>query len=371
MHSDPTLSLDPPNQSIVGGLLRGWDRFWFTPMDPTGLALMRVLCGLVVFYVHLTYSWELFSYVGADGWVSAEVAQYLVQEVPIYALGWEWGDGLRQIGKGNYYWSIYHHVTDPGWIITLHVFALGCMALFTLGLWTRVTGALTWLAAMSYAQRASATVFGLDTMMMILLLYLMIGPSGATLSLDRWIEKWRARRQGLPEPEVQPSVLANFAIRLTQVHFCIIYLATGTSKLLGTTWWSGTSLNLVLLNSSFAPLDQAWYVGVMKFLATRRWLWETFVTGSIAFTLVVELCFPFLVWIKSTRWLMICGSVMLHTGIGVSMGLVTFSLMMMVMVLSFIPPEVIGRLIENVQSVFAGLLTRRAQAPAGELVLSR
>ena len=53
--------------SLLGEVVRGWDRFWFTPADPTTLAFIRVCCGLLVFYVHLTYSWDLFSYVGAWG----------------------------------------------------------------------------------------------------------------------------------------------------------------------------------------------------------------------------------------------------------------------------------------------------------------
>src|SRR5262249_49300377 len=148
---------------------------------------------------------------------------------------------------------------DARWIVASHVFFLCSMLLFALGLWTRLSGALAWVGAMCYVQRASSTVFGLDTMMMIALLYLNVGPSGAALSLDRWLQKRRARRLGEPEPAVEPSRVANFAIRLTQVHFCIIYLATGTSKLLGTSWWSGTALNLVLLNPSFAPMDSALY----------------------------------------------------------------------------------------------------------------
>jgi len=44
---------------------------------------------------------------------------------------------------------------------------------------------------------------------------------------------------------------------------------------------------------------------------------------------------------------MICGSIMLHTGIGILMGLTTFSLCMVTLVLGFVPPEFIGNLIDR------------------------
>jgi hypothetical protein len=184
----------------------------------------------------------------------------------------------------------------------------------------------------------------------IVLLYLMIGPSGAALSLDRWLQLRRERRQrGAPKRDEPPAPLvsANFAIRLIQVHFCIIYLAGGTSKLQGSTWWSGTALNLVLLNYSFAPFGVGLYNDVIVFLTQQRWLWEILMTGGVVFTFFTEIGLPFLIWNRRTRWLMICCSAMMHTGIGLFMGLTTFSLIMLVMLLAFVPPDVVRRVLSS------------------------
>lgn len=172
---------------------------------------------------------------------------------------------------------------------------------------------------------------------------------------------------------MQPSIAANFAIRLIQVHFCIIYFASGTSKLLGSTWWSGTALNLVMLNAEFSPLHHALYYNVLKFLASHRWMWESFMAFNIVATLVLELGFPFLVWYPRMRWVMVCGSVMLHTGIAIFMGLTTFSMIMIVMVASFIPPEVIDDLANRLSERFSQWFAARAERTEGsrELVLSR
>lgn len=357
--------------SLVTQAVRAWDRFWFSPMDPTTLCMIRFLCGMLTFYVHVTYSWSLFEYIGPEAWVDHDLARYVRREMPQYSLGAGWDDPTTPLTKGNYYWSVFFHVTDPGWIIAIHIGFLTAMLMFALGLGTRWTGIITWIGAMSYAQRASTTVFGLDTMMMILLLYLQIGPSGATLSLDRWLQRWRDRRAGRITPDVQPSLVANFATRLIQVHFCVIYLAGGTSKLLGSTWWGGTALNLVVLNSSFAPMDNPLYFETMKFLASHRWLWEVVMTGGVVYTLCLEIGFPFLVWNPRWRWACVCGSIMLHAGIGLFMGLVTFSMMMMIMVSSFVPPDVIKQAVAALSDKLGGLLSAKRVPAESPLVMAR
>jgi len=175
--------------SVIRDVFGTWDRFWFSRMDPTTLGFIRLCCGLLTFYIHLTYSFGLFSYVGKDAWIDNEVAGHILRDVPIWGLENGWDGNYVEVTKGNYYWSIYYHVTDPTWVVALHLFFLVNMLAFALGLGTRYTGAITWLGALSYVHRANSTVFGVDTMMVILLMYLQIGPSGATLSLDRLIAK--------------------------------------------------------------------------------------------------------------------------------------------------------------------------------------
>jgi hypothetical protein len=60
--------------------------------------------------------------------------------------------------------------------------------------------------------------------------------------------------------------------------------------------------------------------------------------------LFTEIGFPFLVWNRKMRWLMITLAVMLHTGIAIVMGLRTFSLLMYTMLLAFVPDETVDRI---------------------------
>jgi hypothetical protein len=362
----------PATEAPLLNLAKAWDRFWFTPADPTTLGLMRLLGGLLTLYVTFCYTFDLLSYVGGDrAWLDSQMTNYLRHEVPFFAYPPNWVEGPVLAARGQYTWSIFFHIKDPVWVYVAHFSILGVMLLFTLGLWTRITSVLSWCGVLSYIMRAPTTVFGMDTMMGILLFYLMIGPSGAALSLDRLLQVWREKRRHgpgyVPAPPA-PSVLAGFVLRCVQVHFCFIYLASGTSKLLGGRWWNGTAIWYCLANYSFAPMTVGAYYETLVFLCKHRWLWEIAMTSSVVFTLFVEIGFPFLVWIPRLRWLMVAGAVLLHTGIGLGMGLVTFSLFMLVLVLSFIPGEAVRHLLAELKQQLAWLrgLGRRKPVEKGK-----
>ncbi len=352
---------------------RAWDRFWFSPGDPTTLGLIRVCCGLITLYVHLAYSFGLLQYVGDRGWIGSDTLQFMRYQQPIFAPGPGWTQQPQLYAQGQYYWSVYFHLSDPAAIVGVHVAIILAILLFTVGFCTRVTSVLAWLGAIQYVQRAPSTLFGMDTMMIILLTYLMIAPCGAYLSVDHWLKRRREKKRlgldRLPALPPLPTVGANLATRLIQVHFCIIYLASGLSKLLGSAWWGSTAPNLVLLNYEFAPFN----VGAYKWLVTEaskhRLLWELGASAGVVFTLVEEIGLPFLIWNRATRWLFVCGSVMLHTAIGLTMGLTSFSLMMLAMLLAFVPPEAVRNLLGSLGDQ-ARRVARPRSAPAEQEALA-
>src|SRR5439155_18566055 len=162
----------------------------------------------------------------------------------------------KAYAQGYFAWSIFFNLASPAWIWAAHLACLLIFFLLTIGFCTRVVAVLAWLAAQSYIQRSPISLYGQDTILNFALFYLMIGPSGAALSVDRLIERYaktwrvlRARsspRKGStlrPEDDTlelgppAPSISANLALRLLQVHICIVYLASGLSKLQGPSWW--------------------------------------------------------------------------------------------------------------------------------------
>lgn len=392
----------PAERGWSGGLLSGWNRFWFTPADPTLLGLIRICCGLVILYVHLSYSYDLQSFFGRHAWMDLQMLNEFRHEAPVLvpATGWEevsrtaqpqtaaqmeyvrryrdrfgqdppapfpqsleeeeWINNYRErwsidprlvYAKGRPLFSIWYHVTEPLWMTVVHIIFLVAMALFTIGFCTRVTAAVTWLGVLSYIQRSPTTLFGMDTIMIVVVLYLLLSPSGAAFSVDRLLAGWwlrrAARREGRELPVLGPSpplVSANVALRLMQIHTCIIYFVAGVSKLQGQTWWTGTATWFTMANNEFSPVRFQLYADFLRFLVEHRWLWEVVMTGGTAFTVLFELGFPFLIWQRATRWLMLSCAILLHTGIAIFMGLNTFSFMMLTLILCFVPASTVRQL---------------------------
>ena len=363
----PTHDHDEPAEEpldSVRDFASGWERFWFAPSDPTTVGLMRLLSGIVIFYVYFCYSFDLLSYVSPrEAWLDGTAVTYLRTQYPLINFPDDW-PGRKDVppevvvanGQGS--WSIFFHLEQPSHIWTAPSLFLLVLLLFTVGFATRITSVLAMLGAISYIWRAQTSLFGMDAIVVVLLFYLVIAPCGAALSIDRWLEVRRERKR-LRDPNavlpLLPLSSATFATRLMQINFCFIYMASGTSKLLGAAWWNGTALWACYANYSFAPMRVPLYMDFLVFLCQHRWLWEIVMSGGALFTLFMELSFAFLVWNKRLRWLMITGSVLLHTGIGLFMGLVTFSLLMLCLVLAFVPPEaarlLLGRVVANCRRI--------------------
>src|ERR1700674_2988768 len=45
-----------------------WNRFWFTPRDPTVLGAIRFFCGAITTYTLFAYTFMLQDFVGKDAW---------------------------------------------------------------------------------------------------------------------------------------------------------------------------------------------------------------------------------------------------------------------------------------------------------------
>src|SRR5579884_4442585 len=68
---------------VLRASVRGWDRFWFHPADPTTLGLIRLCAGLVVLYVHLVYTLDLQDVIGPHAWIDLRGINQLRSEMPI------------------------------------------------------------------------------------------------------------------------------------------------------------------------------------------------------------------------------------------------------------------------------------------------
>lgn len=314
------------SRGYVAETWQAWNRFWFASKDPATLSLIRVLAGSLLFYTHLVWSLDLQAFLGPEGWIPVDYLRSL-QTSPD-SDGPQWS-----------VWSVFFWIESPWLLWTVHLFALLVFFCLMIGLFSRVAATLGFLLAVSYAQRVTpGAYFGLDKVNCMLSLYLMLGPCGARYSLD---SVRRARREN--PPPVRPSTAANLAIRLLQVHLCIIYLFSGLAKLGGENWQAGTAVWWAIANQEYQSINLTWIAG-----------WTT--VGPILIALAThatvfwELFYCCLVWNRYTRPLTLWMAVAIHGGIALFMGMITFGLGMIYANLAFLKPPTVRRWVDPIAS---------------------
>jgi hypothetical protein len=311
------------------GTVAGWNRFWFKPTDPATLGVVRIFAGAMLFYTHLVWSFDLNGFFGQHGWLTPETI-------------------AKQPGSSAFQWSYFYWIHSPAVLWTVHIAALVVFALLTIGLFSRTMSVLAFIATVSYANRASLAQFGLDDTNCMLAMYLMVGPCGAAFSVDRWLKRRRAGGQ-LP---IEPSIGANIAIRLQQVHLCVIYFFSGVGKAQGPLWWNGDAILMATANLEYQSLSATWlihYRGVASLLTHLTVFWE--------------LTYCALVWPRLTRPIVIAIGIGMHLGIGLFLGMWTFGLAMIIANLAFVSPWVVRRLLDRQSTKQEAT---GAQKPSGE-----
>jgi hypothetical protein len=298
----------PPAATGQGGGLRewlaAWNEFWFTPADPLPLAVIRICTGGLLAWASFVWLLDAGAFFGPTGWQRPENV-------------WRMNDQPWQ-------WSWFFAAGSDAGVRLLAALTVLAAVMLTLGIATPVAAVVSLLGFVSAANRAPLNVFGFDDVLGMLLIPLVIGPSGAVLSVDRLLA---------PDPAAaQPSVRANLALRLLQVHLCVVYLFSGCGKLLGASWWEGTALWGAAANVQYRTLDLRWLA------------WHPLLTNALTLaTLWWEVSYAALVWPRLTRRPTLAMAVPVHMGIGLAMGMMEFGLAMLVANMAFVPVAVLRR----------------------------
>ncbi len=314
-------------------VLRAWDSFWFTPALPHTLALVRICGGAMLLYTHAVWSLNLNAFLGRESWLNAKTAALLNQNAAGH----------------NYAWSYLYYIDSPALLWLLHIAALVVFAMLTVGLFTRVTSILAWAITIAYCNRLTGTLFGLDQINAFIATYLMVGDSGGAWSLDGWLASRRSMTTYHSPLTYSPSIRTNIAIRLLQIHMCVIYLFGGIAKMRGDTWWDGSALWYAFAQLEYQSLDMTWMIHYRWLLALLTHLtvfWETF--------------YCFLIWPKLTRPICLAMAVGVHLGIAICLGMKTFGLVMIIGNLAFVYPETVRDVVGWVCGRFAPASARTA-----------
>src|SRR5439155_9574705 len=135
-------------------------------------------------------------------------------------------------------WGLLNGAPGDAMVVGLYIVLLVAAVCLVVGLRTRVAGAVVFVAILSFERRDPFVFNAGDTLIRVMALYLLLAPSGASLSLDR-LRRARDRFWEFP-------ARAPWALRLIQVQVSVIYLSTVWEKLQGETWRDGTAVSYAL-----------------------------------------------------------------------------------------------------------------------------
>jgi hypothetical protein len=279
------------------GFVPRWVYFWFRPVHPVGLHTLRFLAGLLFASWFLTMAGNQTAFLGLGGWVDVESARRLA------------GESIQDANVPEAFrsgWSLFYLFdSSPAWVNTLYWSSIIIFVLFAVGLWTRITSVLTWLLVVSFVANP-LTRLDAEPLLGVLAFYLMIG----YLLLGQWNRRTSLHEQILGSNrtlffgrgEQPPSVAANLAIRLLQVHIAIVVVVSALHKLQIGDWWAGVAF--------WYPLHPPFQMTRESLRAERAGASSTFFFLSLAQYLVLawQLAFPFFAWRRSWRIVLLGGA---------------------------------------------------------------
>jgi len=334
-----------------------WMRFWFTPMPTTGLHALRVLSGLLFLAWLLSFLGHQREFFSLTGWFGKE-AYVEVQRQGNLApapIGWSMlylADESVEMFQAMYWGSLV------------------VLALFTIGVATRITGVLTWVIVVSFLANPAINYDG-DYMLGILafymaLVHLYVGQWSRDLSIPARILGSRgdmllANRLFPDDAPPAPSFAANFVLRLMQIHFVIIMLTSGLHKLQIPEWWSGVAF--------WIPLHPTFKTTLESLERERPGAAFTLFYLSLAQYLVLawQIGLPMFAW-RAGWWrvALVGGAIVGWVGGFYIYQLPLFGPFMVIMALSYLTPEEWKAVMERLRPRASE--TAEAQAVASEPV---
>ena len=199
----------PAGLAAVGD---AWLAFWFAPADPRPLAAVRMLTGLLGLALAGSYAADLEAWFGPGGMIPPSAS-----------------------GRATPTVSLFAAATSSLALNTLFGVLVAALVAVTFGLASRLAclvAAVLWAALLN---RGPVLAGPADDCLAVLMWCLVVGPSGAVWSLDRWI----GDRRGMPPAAASPWV--RVALGLVRVHAVAITVGMLLSQLKGDVWWDGTA----------------------------------------------------------------------------------------------------------------------------------
>jgi hypothetical protein len=283
-----------------------WNQFWFTPYRGPALDRLRIATGSIALLWWLSFLPNLSLWLGGDGLLPLNTLRTLV------------GAGSQSVYRFSWFYS-----GESSFIIGV-LWGLGLLAivLHTVGLFGRISTVFAWSFVISTVHRMPMIAGLMEPVLTMSLAYLVIGSSNRLGLLTGRLMPKRTHKS----PSPLGDHLSRVSLRLLQLHTLFFYVVMATTQLRHDTWWEGEALWTMLAASETRPIDLTW-------LGTAP-LALNLMTQAL---LVFEIAFPILIWKANLRPLLLFLSGLFWMVLGISSGLLLYSLLMFLMGLVFWP----------------------------------
>lgn len=279
-----------------GMLTRVWTWLTERPHATRGVAVTRMVLGLIV-WTQLVVNWADRHYTWGDG---AEWTEEIRDTKT-----WPAFLGLFQQSDGLLFDGLYLLTIVAGFALMI-------------GLWSRGSAVLTLFLWMSLYVANPFVGSGGDAVLRMVLLYACFTDLGRHVSVDAWLRRRRGQAPPLL-PTWLGSTLHNVGVVLIVHQVLVVYVASALWKVQSRAWLDGLAVYYPLQTEAYSP----WRDLIHPFTSA-----EPIVMMATWSALVVQLIFPVLLlyrWTRAAALVVITG---MHLGIGVFMGIMYFSLVM-------------------------------------------
>jgi hypothetical protein len=223
-----------------------------------------------------------------EGFFGAENADGLMEHL----------EQMRLWAVLNFLWnkpSLHYMYGSPTFVVGYMVVFFGVLLLYAAGVWSRVTGVLSWLMMSGLYNRNSLYWEGTDTVYRCFFFILLFAKTGHAWSFDNWLRCRRLRKKGLlaepgaedeedgkPTRAKQPiyRLVPSWPRYLFMLQLSALYLTTGAVKT-GHVWAQGDALYYALNMDHFWRFEYAtqWVSSIfgMNLFRVNTWVthwWE-------------------------------------------------------------------------------------------------
>ncbi len=259
-----------------------------------GASILRILFGVNVLWLYLSnlaqreYLW------GPNGIISTTISRVALAQANQFS--------LYNLSSSDTYFNVFYFT------------GIGVTLLYIIGVYPRILNILMYIFTYSLYNKNWMLLDGGNNILILELFYMMFVQTGAYFGVHARAIREKMQRSNPSRWFI--AMLHNMGVITIMLQVCLMYFISFIFKAHGNEWYSGTAIYYVL------RVDEFRLPGVNELIYKNPLL----VTTITYLTLLFQGSYPFLIWNKRTKFVMLFGAICFHLGIAIVMGLAWFSL---------------------------------------------